>query len=891
MKHLVIILITLCCFIDVQGQRLQAGASAGIKITRNYDNVSMSEALRDLNELSPDYTISFMYNELEDFRVTTSIKHQSVPDALRQIIGFYPVRVVKRGAHELYAYCIHKTDRHLTGTIIDEQGQPVAYANVCLLHPSDSTLIGGGVSNEAGLFVIPYDTPPQIGNGREGAVLVRISYVGYKTIYRYCHSTQLGTIRMQPVSYKLNGVEVKGSRPLVRIKDDAFVTTVEGSYLSKMGTGYDVLTHIPGVLRSGSSIEVVGRGAPLVYINGRLMRDQGELNQLSSDQIKDVEVVMTPGAKYDASVRSVVRIKTVRPVGEGFSFDNKTLIGINHYVFGQEEVNVNYRAGGLDLFATADIEDFRMKVKNTSRQDTRLPNPNDNPNDNANDNTQLLTPNSQLLTHNTHFVQQSTTHYTPHTNIYYGKLGFNYMFSDHHAIGMTYTVASRPSRQRSNFMADMFENETNDDHLTGDGHETTKRIEHRVNAYYSGSVGKWSIDVNADMVTQNETTEAFTQEIAKESESRNVTTRSEAKNRLYAAKLVTGQPLWKGKLEMGAEGSHVRRTDAFANPENIIMSSHTETQESNGAVFAELTQQLGKLTAKLGFRFEHVASRYFSATRSDTTRTYNDIFPSAMLSYPIGKVQARLSYARNINRPAFSQLTSDLSYINRYLYESGNPYLRPTYRDNLSLAINWKWMMAMIDYAHVHDYIINSYSSYNGDPTIALLQKNNTNGFNNLQAMLHFSPTFGWYHPQLMLALMWQDLEVSYLGKTKRMTEPMRIVRFNNAVNLPKDIWLNADLSWRSAGDSENIGMAPSWQFDLSLYKAFFHDRLSVKLACSDIFASMRQKITIFSDIRQFRLDKRTDNRSLKLTLRYAFNPVRSKYKGTGAGNTEKNRL
>ena len=71
MKPFIISLIALCCFIDVQAQ----------KVTRNYDNVTMSEALRDLNELSPDYTISFMYNELEDFRVTTSIKHKSVTDA------------------------------------------------------------------------------------------------------------------------------------------------------------------------------------------------------------------------------------------------------------------------------------------------------------------------------------------------------------------------------------------------------------------------------------------------------------------------------------------------------------------------------------------------------------------------------------------------------------------------------------------------------------------------------------------------------------------------------------------------------------------------------------------------------------------------------------------
>ena len=108
MKPFIISLIVLCCFIDVQAQRLRVGASAGMKVTRNYDNVTMSEALRDLNELSPDYTISFMYNELEDFRVTTSIRHQSVPDALRQIIGFYPIRISEKGKGSLFVECIQK---------------------------------------------------------------------------------------------------------------------------------------------------------------------------------------------------------------------------------------------------------------------------------------------------------------------------------------------------------------------------------------------------------------------------------------------------------------------------------------------------------------------------------------------------------------------------------------------------------------------------------------------------------------------------------------------------------------------------------------------------------------------------------------------------------------
>ena len=142
MKQFIISLIAMFCCTSMYGQY----------VTRNYDNVTMSEALRDLNELSPDYTISFMYNELEDFRVTTNIKHKSVTDAIMQVIGFYPVQVVKRGEKEIYVECTHKTERHLTGTIIDENRQPVPYANVYLLHPSDSTVIGGGVSNEAGVF-------------------------------------------------------------------------------------------------------------------------------------------------------------------------------------------------------------------------------------------------------------------------------------------------------------------------------------------------------------------------------------------------------------------------------------------------------------------------------------------------------------------------------------------------------------------------------------------------------------------------------------------------------------------------------------------------------------------------------------------------------------------
>ena len=847
MKRISFILL-LCAIVSV--------ASAQ-KITHTFQNVALSDALKYIQEQTANYNITFIYDELEDFRVTTHLQNKPIPDAIVQLAGFYPVRVVKSGKHEIYVECTHKTDRHLTGTIIDEQSQPVAYANIALLNPADSTLLSGGVSNESGYFAIPYE---------QEKTLIRISYVGYKTIYRLCDKDNVGTIRMHPDSYKLNGVEVKGQRPLVRMKDDAFVTTVEGSYLAKMGTGNDVLGQIPGVLRNGENIEVIGRGTPLIYINGRQMRNPSELDQLSSDQIKDVDVIMTPGAKYDATAKAVIRIKTIRPVGEGFSFNSRTVAGVNHYVYGLEELNMNYRTGGLDIFGMAEYENRRSRQTNDSRQDTYL---------------------------QSHYQQSSLMHYYNKNQMLAGKLGFNYMLNDKHSIGMTYTVTSRPNSQTSDYFTTMFIDKQTDDQIKGRGKVDGDDIQHIISGYYAGQTGKWSLDANADVLFQKQNSDSQTFEDATQGDDRTVTTRNDVKNRLYAAKFVAGHPLWKGKLEIGAEGSYVHRTDVFGNVERIIDASDTKIEENSTAAFVQLMQRLNKLTLIAGLRYEYLDSRYYESgvKMDDESRTYSDLFPSLMLMYPLKNVRARLSYSRNINRPAFSQLSGNVKYINRYTYESGNPYLKPSYRDNFSLALNYKWLTGMIDYARVHDYIITSYSSYKGDPTIALLRKDNAPGYDNLSLMVSVAPAFGKYHPQLMVATQMQNLEVQYRGETKKMNSPMTIVRFNNAVNLPFDSWLNADFSWRSAGDTENIHLAQSWQFDISLYKAFWNDRLTVKLACTDLFASIRQKATIYSDIREIYLDKRLDTRNLELTVRYNFNPAKSKYRGQGAGNDTKGRF
>ena len=302
-------------------------------VNGKYEDVSLSEALLQLSQEQTDYTISFIYNELEDFRITTTVSRKTLPDAIRQMIGFYPVRITEKpDDKEIFVECTHKTDRHLIGTIIDEQGQPIAYANITILNPADSTLITGGVSNESGYFVIPCEQHP---------VIARVSFVGYKTIYKQCNGTELGTIRMQPDTYTLGNVTVRGERPRYQMSGHGLTVNVQGTMLSEAGTANDVIALLPGVDGNNGNFKVIGKGTPLIYVNGRLLHSTAELDRLSSKDIASIELDTNPGAKYSATVSAVIHIKTVKKAGDGFSGSGRLWAKQGHYGSTSEQVSLN----------------------------------------------------------------------------------------------------------------------------------------------------------------------------------------------------------------------------------------------------------------------------------------------------------------------------------------------------------------------------------------------------------------------------------------------------------------------------------------------------------------------------------------------------------------------
>ena len=824
------------------------------KISRSYHDLSLSEVLKDLNAASTRYEVSFIYNELEDFRVTTTLHRSSLPDAVRQVVGFYPMRITETDS-VMTVECVHKTDRHLTGTIIDEQGQPVAYANIAVLNPTDSTLLCGGVSNESGVFVIPIDQP---------SVLARISFVGYRTIYKLCHTTKLGTIRMRPETMTIRGVVVNGERPKVQLQGNSLVMNVEGTVMERMGTAEDVLSRVPTISKKGEGYEILGKGAPLIYLNNRKLTDLQELRNIQSDNIKNVEVIQNPGARYDATVQAVIIIHTKRAQGEGQN---------------NERLNLTYRTGRLELFAnlfgaynkrweTGEFEqtvfaDTLWSIKN--RQDFTTRNP---------------------------FLE--------------GRAGFNYQLNDNSSFGGYYEHTYDYVKISGTDTDELLANGNMYDHLVNHSVKRQKGMpRHEVNLYYVGKIGKMDINFNADYSFRHQHNRTTQQELSEEYDDRDVSIDNLTRSRMVAEKLIVSHPLWKGQIEVGEEFTYTQWTNDFKNREGYIANSNNEQHERNMAPFVELRQQLGRLQLQAGLRYEHVESEYFVSgeRRNDQSRSYDGLFPSLAVSTQLpmrgegAGVGLSLSYSKRTTRPSYWQLSSDVVYENRLNMQTGNPYLQPVKYHQFNLTAMWRWLFLSTNFTRSIDPILYTAESLPEDSKVNFVTYKNYDHADwltvtlGVQKNVKISSAATWT-PQWNVMLMKPWFKSLFLDEEKSFNRPMLALQLGNIVALPHDWLLQADFSMHTHSYQQNVWFnCTNAILSLSVSKDFFKRRLNVKLSGNDLFNGGINRFTLYSNRMMFRKVEDNDSRYVSLSLRYRFNVTPSKYKGTGAGNAEKSRL
>ena len=766
------------------------------------------------------------------------------------------------------------------GKVVDENGDPVAYANVAVLSRADSTVVCGAVTGEDGTFNIVT---------RETDGIMMVAMLGYQTVYFTPKDGMV--IVLKNDASMISEATVTAIMPKTTLTGEGLQTNVKGSVLENAGSAKDVLGKTPGMIKGQNGLEVIGKGAPLVYINGHKVTDATELDRLQSNEIQSIEVINNPGAQYDATVQAVVRIKTVKRQGDGFGF------GVN--AFDQQSLqwkpgntayaalNANYRTGGVDIFGGINFSN--SAYRQVSYGETA---------------SYGIDQGGQPFT----FENKGPIEGEGFGRDLSGNAGVNWQIADNHFLGgkveWSNTLKEDGATQVN---GNVYENGALIDRLctvTTDGIGPIKPFNLGANLYYNGVVGeKLGVDVNLDYYGTNSSSRSVSHETS-DIQDADVVSIGESSGRMWAGKAVLSYPIWMGQLQLGTEETFSRRTDSYSIEGVQLDPSDAKVKEDNIAGFASYgcyIPQVGQLSA--GLRFEHVHYVFDDALSPalNVDRTYNNWFPTVSFATALGPVQLLANYSAKTQRPGYSSLSGAVRYNTRYIWQSGNPKLEPVKMHNVGVTAVLKWMSFILNSIRTDTAIMMWSTPYHDEGVVMVRPENVPTPYRNLSVYLNFTPTIGPWNLNYTVGAMPQWLtirpedprepsgyrEISYNDK------PVFFVQLNNTFTV-KGGWqfeLGGQVTTR--GYMQNMYLKnPYMDLDLAVQKTLLKDgSLVLRLEGSDLLGTAHYDMDTDFGSHTIMQTNNFDTQRIKFSLRYNFNAAKSKYRGTGAGSDEKARM
>ncbi|MCQ2151382.1 MAG: outer membrane beta-barrel protein [Bacteroidales bacterium] len=770
--------------------------------------------------------------------------------------------------------CFGQATSTLVGNVKDgTTGEVLEFATV-VLAKGDSTVVAGAMTDEQGHFEI---------KAQPGKYILSVALIGYKghvapvDLSQNCDAGRIALVQDQ---YMLGEAVVEAQLPRTELKGDAVVTNISGSVLEHAGTAQDLMAKIPGMIQRDGKSEVIGRGEPVYYINGRRVLDPDELRSLMSEEVRAIEVVNNPGAAYGAEIKSVVRIKTIRRQGEGFGFaltsQAKQHLTCKDFEPSWSVLDLNYRKGNLDFigkllywdnygYQYADIAETSISAGNLFDQSGRL----------------------------------AVRQHAGGTNSIFGV---NWQINENHSVGLqlqyngllfgSYKEVVNEDVFMNKALIDNLVSENNTNMVTNGGWLG--------NLYYSGKADKLEIEFNTDFQTNAECNESRIDESSTVNP-RSIDSSVDNRYGIVASKIVFKYPVWKGQIQAGAEESYVKTRQQHRITFEEIAPSESELRENNIAGFAEyfLPLKIGQLSA--GVRYEHVDYEYDDITGTgDLERRQDNWFPSASFSTKIGKVALSASISGKTQRPGFWKLSNEMQYHSRFTYQTGDPTLKNEKYIDAAINANWKWLTFSTTFENIKDAINQVGHPYGDDGITLLTYENMKSPINIYSAYVTASPTIGCWSPQYTAGVRKQFFNIDVADgrepsgyRNVKYDTPMFMLQFNNAFRFRNDWELSADYRFQSRmsyGSAEILSRTNV--LDFSVQKSFFKDRsLTVRLSATDVLNRSQEHVVV--DYGNFYVDQNNDHRNPAILLRvsYHFNTMVSKYKGTGAGDSVKNRF
>ncbi|MEP7377397.1 MAG: outer membrane beta-barrel protein [Chitinophagaceae bacterium] len=639
--------------------------------------------------------------------------------------------------------------RSIRMIVLDEQKNPLPGSTVQLLNP-DSVAVKTGGANAAGSI--------EFMDLSAAKYLVRASQAGYEDGYSTVIDLEKNgsfsdIVILKTKNFQMQTVTVVSNKPPIQFLPDKTVINPEASITNAGATIIDVLEKSPGitVARDGNII-MKGKPAVTVLIDGKPTQLSGTdlqayLSGISASQVDVIELIENPGAKYDASGNAgIINIKLKSNKLKGFNGSMNLSIGQGMYYKTGNSLNLNYRNGKINWFMNygmrASTERMDMytlrKYFDSNREDSALleqPNVNKARNSGYN-----------LKTGFDFFVNNKTT-----LGLVFNGGLFNRKAKSFAAIdwmGPDYQIDSSINTQGENTT------EFNRGGLTLNG-------KHKIDEH-----SELSVDIDYVRFTIHSDQNYQTQLSVPGSEIEATKGNFPSKLDIITAKVDYSRRFSKFLLETGLKTA-INKTDNLADfyyydsgnwQPDLSRSNHFLYDEKISAAYASVDVESGKWHWQTGLRYEitsYHAKQLGNAIVKDSSfsRNYGSLFPTAFVSYQAdSNNMVTFRIGRRIDRPPFQYLNPFLRVLNKYTYEGGNPYIRPQYTWNFSVAHTYQQKLTTeISYSYLKDYFsqiffIDSNSS-NVNKNIIIYTRGNVGSFQNFGITETFQQTINkWWN-------------------------------------------------------------------------------------------------------------------------------------------------
>jgi len=573
---------------------------------------------------------------------------------------------------------IHAETFKLSGTIVSEEYIPLEYANVILRSNSSNEIIGTTTEHD-GRFEIKTTC---------NNYTLSVNFLGHETYFSEItldKDIDIGIIQLKLDTQFLQEVTIFAPRKLFERKVDRLVFNIENSIISTGGDILDALRVIPGLRVMNDQISMVAKSNMIVTVDDIIIPLSSEslvnyLKSIPTASIKNIEIITNPPAKYDAEGNSgIINIVLKKPLYDSWNLNLRGVYTQQTYPDGNVGTDFNYKKNKLSLFANINTgagKDLMQMENNIYYIDETWKT------------TSPLRRTYNFLGANAGVNYQISKSWKIGA-IFFGHWSYNphridnintTVFDSENLIKKV-LLSTKESNRSSKTRAFNFNSITNLDSLG-------KKLSIDIDYFYNNprdSFGISGIAYNQDL---SQITNSF---YANKNRNTSIITNSSAKIDLEL-------PLKIIHINIGGKISFTEVNNDYIlydnTSENLIVDNNQSNvfryNENIQALYISVTEQLTKkIYIKAGVRMENSATEGFSKTINQADQNnYFKLFPSTYLLYRLNDDRSiALNYSRRINRPFFYELNPYKVYDNEYSYSEGNPFLLPSFSQNLELSL------------------------------------------------------------------------------------------------------------------------------------------------------------------------------------------------------------